>query len=658
MHLIDKGGDFPIKSRGFRAFNDHRFELAVPRLEQELVATNDTRQKNYLRYYLGKSLFYMGNYHSARRHFLTVSKWASSHNEQDLRFRSIVNLAVLEVAQGNSEKGLRIFERFIPLYQERLSPHLMGSLYCNAALALLQLKRMDEADEYLTKAMTLAESQKDSQLELTVLYYRGLLEIRKKRLAAGLKGLQLALQHAKELKDEYFVAKINWQMGNASLRNDKVNKALTYLMRAIKVSKKHSFRIETAKCLNDYAWCLYLQENYSEAHHYAEEAVQIARETGVVMSNYLDTLDKINLHLNDNQEEEDLIGEIERESAREFGIIGISEGITTVIESIKTFADSTDPVLIYGETGTGKELVAHALYTESELRDRGYVKRNCAAIPETLMESEFFGHVKGAFTGATANRKGIFAEADGGTLFLDEIGELPLAMQAKLLRVLETGEYYSVGSTSLNKVQVRIIAATNRKLDDDIKSGKFREDLFFRLNTIKIDIPQLQERREDITILVNHFLFLLNDRYKKYYKRFSDNALSLLEQYHFPGNVRELKNVVSAAYLSSRGRQIHTADVTRFLQSKTVPAAATEETPEVAVLEAAPQNAVPFEADESIENPTLKEYVSQAEKEYLMQVLKRADTVNKACSILKISRPTFYQKLKLYGIKLNSRRLV
>ena len=132
----------------------------------------------------------------------------------------------------------------------------------------------------------------------------------------------------------------------------------------------------------------------------------------------------------------------------------------------------------------------------------------------------------------------------------------------------------------------------------------------------------------------------------------------MLEKYHFPGNVRELKNVVSAAYLSSRGRQIHSADVARFLQSKTVPATAVEDTPELAVPEAPPQNAVPFEADESIENPTLKEYVSQAEKEYLMQVLKRADTVNKACSILKISRPTFYQKLKLYDIKLNSRRLV
>ncbi|MBC8478369.1 sigma 54-interacting transcriptional regulator [bacterium] len=658
MHLIDKCGDLPTKSRGYRYFNEHRYELAVPRLEQELTEASDTRQKSYLRYYLGKSLFIIGNYPRAKRQFLTVSKWASNSNEQNLRFRCVVNLAVLEVAQGNSEKGLRIFERFIPLYQDRLSPHLMGSLFCNAALALMNLTRLDEADQYLVQAMELATAEQDRQLELTVLYYNGILEIKRKRLMAGLKELRQALTLAKELKDEYFVARINWQMGNASLRHDKFDKALTYLMRAIRVSKKRSFRIETSKCLNDYAWCLYKQQNFTEARNYAEETVQIARETGVDMSNYLDTLDKINLHLNDNLEEEELIGEIERESAREFGIIGVSEGITGVIESIKTFASSDDPVLIYGETGTGKELVAHALFAESSLMDKAYIKRNCAAIPETLMESEFFGHVKGAFTGATANRKGIFAEADGGTLFLDEIGELPLALQAKLLRVLETGEYYCVGSTSLNRVKVRIIVATNRKLDDDIRSGKFREDLYFRLNTIKIDIPLLKDRREDITILVNHFLFLLNDRYKKYYKSFSDNALQLLERYRYPGNVRELKNIVSAAYLSSRGRLIGSADVEKFLQNNTVlPEATPHESHPVESFNA-PSNAVPFEAHGDGNQPTLKEYVSQAEKSYLLEVLKRADTVNKACSILKISRPTFYQKLKLYSIKLNSRRLV
>jgi len=627
-------------------------------LEQELAETHDVNQKNYLRFFLGKAEYHLGEYRKAKRHFLTVSKWASSNNEAELRFACVTNLAMLEVAQRNHERGLQIFERLIPVYRDKLSPALIGRLYCNTALALMSVKRQSDAEEYLNLAQEMATENDDRDLELMVLYFRSQLDVSRRKIPAGIKTLRQALAQAKEIKDDYWVTRINWKLGNVLLRDDKQDKALTYLMRAVRVSKKHSYRVITANCLNDYAWALHLQQNYQEARNYAEEALQSARETGLATQNFHDTLDKINSHIDDSREEDDLIGEIERESAREFGIIGVSESITNVIESIKTFADSRDPVLIYGETGTGKELVAHALYTESDLRDKVYIKRNCAAIPETLMESEFFGHVKGAFTGAAANRKGIFAEADGGTLFLDEIGELPLAMQAKLLRVLETGEFYSVGSTALNRVNVRIIAATNRKLDNDIKSGKFREDLFFRLNTIKIDMPLLRERQEDITILINHFLFLLNDRYKKFYKRFTDNALQLLENYHFPGNVRELKNIVSAAYLSSRGRLIHSSDVTKFLQLETQPApqAAPQTVPEVESVP--PPNAVPFSAVDSEKGGiTLKEYVSQAEKEYLIEVLKRADTVNKACSILKISRPTFYQKLKLYDIKLNNRRL-
>jgi transcriptional regulator with GAF, ATPase, and Fis domain len=209
-------------------------------------------------------------------------------------------------------------------------------------------------------------------------------------------------------------------------------------------------------------------------------------------------------------------------------------------------------VLVLGETGTGKELIARAIHAASRRRDKPLVKVNCAAIPAALMESEFFGHEQGAFTGATKKREGRFALAHGGTIFLDEIGELPLDLQSKLLRVLQEGEFEPVGSSQTRKIDVRVIAATNRDLAQAVHDGKFREDLFYRLNVFPIRLPALRERPDDISPLASAFAQKYAQRMGRTLEPLSEDCLCRLQAYHWPGNVRELQNVIERAVITSR----------------------------------------------------------------------------------------------------------
>jgi transcriptional regulator with GAF, ATPase, and Fis domain len=213
-------------------------------------------------------------------------------------------------------------------------------------------------------------------------------------------------------------------------------------------------------------------------------------------------------------------------------------------------------VLILGETGTGKELVARGIHEASARRSKALIRLNCAAIPESLIESEFFGHEKGAFTGATARREGRFAQADGGTLFLDEIAELPLDLQAKLLRVLQEGEFEPLGATKTRKVDVRVIAATNRSLEEEISDGRFREDLYYRLNVFPIRLPALRERGDDIFLLAEAFGRRFAERMGRRFEQLTDEDKRLLKAYCWPGNVRELQNVIERALIQSSGGKL------------------------------------------------------------------------------------------------------
>jgi len=236
-----------------------------------------------------------------------------------------------------------------------------------------------------------------------------------------------------------------------------------------------------------------------------------------------------------------------------YGIVGRSRVMEEIIQRAERVAETKSTVLITGETGTGKELVARAIHNRSAQRDMPLIKVNCAAIPESLLESELFGHVRGAFTGAATTKKGKFALADGGTIFLDEIGTMSPALQSKLLRVLQEREFEPLGSERTEKIDVRVIAATNRDLRQMVAEGKFQEDLFYRLNVIPIELPPLRERRDDIPPLVDHFLKKHAQRTGRRIERIDDGVLGQLQQYDWPGNVRELENVIERAVVLSTG---------------------------------------------------------------------------------------------------------
>ena len=244
-----------------------------------------------------------------------------------------------------------------------------------------------------------------------------------------------------------------------------------------------------------------------------------------------------------------------------YGIVGRSRSMQEVIHRAERVAETKSTVLITGETGTGKELVARAIHDRSAERQMPLIKVNCAAIPDTLLESELFGHVRGAFTGAATNKKGRFALANGGSIFLDEISTLPQTLQAKLLRVLQEREFEPLGAERSEKVDLRVIAATNRDLRQLVADGKFQDDLFYRLNVIPIQIPSLRERREDIPVLVEHFIRKHAQRTGKPIERVEDGVIPALQRYEWPGNVRELENTIERAVVLSVDRTIGEKDM-------------------------------------------------------------------------------------------------
>lgn len=299
-------------------------------------------------------------------------------------------------------------------------------------------------------------------------------------------------------------------------------------------------------------------------------------------------------------------------------LLGESESMREVFDAIRKAASTPATVLISGESGTGKELVARAIHYNSGNASAPFVPVNCGGIPEGLLESELFGHVKGSFTGASVTRAGFFQTADGGTIFLDEISETSLAMQVKLLRVLQDKEVYMVGATKPHKVNVRILAATNKDLYALIEKGAFREDLFFRLNVINIHIPPLRERRDDILLLANYFSGKYAREMGKPAPRFSDDALEVLRNYYWPGNVRELENVVQRIVVMSEGDQVEVPDLPSLMR---------------------------FSA---LRERGLNRTLAEVEIEYISNVLASVGgNKTKASQILGIDRKTLREKLKM-----------
>jgi two-component system response regulator PilR (NtrC family) len=319
-----------------------------------------------------------------------------------------------------------------------------------------------------------------------------------------------------------------------------------------------------------------------------------------------------------------------RSRKRDRSIVGNSAAIRKIFDLISQVADAKANVLISGESGTGKEIVARAIHQDGSRSARPFVAVNCAAIPEALLESELFGHVKGSFTGAFQNKPGLFEVADGGTLFLDEIGELTLPVQVKLLRTIQEKVFRRVGGTVDAKANVRIIAASNRKLDEEVAAGRFREDLFYRLNVIEIKLPPLRDRQEDIPLLVSHFIEKYATDLEKKVTHIDDAAMARLVDYRYPGNVRELENVIERAVALCRGEVI---DLESLPPSVLNPVIRAED------------------RRISSEGINLEELLNEYEKSLLMEALRASGGVKKrAAKLVGVSFRSFRYRLEKLGL--------
>ena len=313
-----------------------------------------------------------------------------------------------------------------------------------------------------------------------------------------------------------------------------------------------------------------------------------------------------------------------------YEIVGASFQVRQVLERLERVAPTDARVLVSGENGTGKELVARAIHRLSERNEGPFVEVNCAAIPSELIESELFGHIKGSFTGAVADRAGKFEQADGGTLFLDEIGDMSLAAQAKVLRALEHGVVHRVGGQKPIEVDVRVIAATNKQLESEIEAGAFREDLYYRLNVVPIRVPPLRERREDVPMLVSHFVDLMARRDRVAPKQISRAALERLQALDWPGNVRELRNTVERLLILSMGERVESDDVDLLVAGR-----AAGEHLDGRLLGA----------------PTFNEFKEWAEQAYILQKLRENDwNVSETARQVEMPRSNLYKKIEKYGL--------
>jgi len=377
------------------------------------------------------------------------------------------------------------------------------------------------------------------------------------------------------------------------------------------------------------------------AHATVETAVEAIRRGAqdyllkpILFDDLLHKIEHLLTHRQIAWENQFLRSQVERQWDFE-NLVGRSAAMREVMNLVRRVAPTPSTVLITGESGVGKEVVARAIHHFSEYRDRIFLPINCGAIPETLLESQLFGHMRGSFTGAIANQEGLFQRARGGTIFLDEIADMPLSLQVKLLRAIEAKEILPIGATTPIRVEVRIIAATNHDLKKAVEEGRFREDLYYRLNVFNIEIPPLRERREDIPLLVEHFIRIHNRELKKNFKGVDSATMKLLMSLPWKGNVRELDNVIEHAMILGSGDWITVRDLPRALQQ------------DVGVEPEIP------------DTDNLREALRAFEKAHIQSVLAKCQQDKRqAAQRLGVSLSSLYRKMEELGIPLQSERSV
>lgn len=324
--------------------------------------------------------------------------------------------------------------------------------------------------------------------------------------------------------------------------------------------------------------------------------------------------------------------DLSRKAEKQYQLVGRHPLMKKLWKDILRTAPTNATVIIYGESGTGKELIARAIHEKSRRKNEDFIQVNCAAIPEELIESELFGHLKGSFTGATEKKQGKFELADGGTIFLDEVADMSLKTQAKVLRVLEEGEVQKVGSNKVEQVDVRVIAATNKDLKKEIKKGNFREDLYFRLNVVPLYSPPLREKKEDIPLLIEYFCRLYSDENNFKMKNFTEEAKAIMQNYPWKGNVRELKNVVERLIIMTEGETIGKNQLPEHIKR------------EAKII-----------LPEAEKVRTIKDFKEIAEKEFILAKLKENQwNISKTARKIDTPRSNLYKKLEQYGINIKT----
>jgi len=332
-----------------------------------------------------------------------------------------------------------------------------------------------------------------------------------------------------------------------------------------------------------------------------------------------------------------------------YEIVGQSPVLRTVLEAVQRAAPTNATVMLLGESGVGKELVARTVHRNSGRAGQRFIQVNCAAIPEELIESELFGHEKGSFTGATEKQLGKFEQADRGTIFLDEVGDMSPKTQAKVLRVLQEQEVERIGSARTIKVDVRVIAATNKDLEEAIGRGEFREDLFFRLNVIPIVVPPLRERREDIPLLVQHFAKLTGEEHNLKPKRFDSRAIEALQRYRWRGNIRELRNAIERLMIMTPGDLVRVEDLSPELRGEQTPRSGPNQP--VATVTAVAPAPQPVSEVAPAAGGTLREFKEAAERSFLVEKLREHNwNISKTAEVLDTPRSNLYKKLEQYAI--------
>lgn len=422
--------------------------------------------------------------------------------------------------------------------------------------------------------------------------------------------------------------------------------------KAIDILKKKSFEMVISDLQMPHVTGLellkFVKENYSDvlfmlitAFGTTETAVEAMKSGAYDYITKPFKLDEVRINIANALRSKTLETEnrtLKKELTKEYSfqnLVGNSPAMHTIYDLIKRVSDTPTNVLVTGESGTGKEMVAKAIHYNGLLKDKAFMSVNCGAIPESLMESEMFGHKKGSFTGAVVDKTGLFEAADGGTLFLDEIGELPLTIQVKLLRAIQERVIRRVGSTEDTQVTVRIIAATNRDLEQMVKEGSFRQDLYYRLNVIQIRTPSLRERRDDIPILAKHFLKKYNERLNKNISGISQDAIAILKTYDFPGNVRELENIIERTVALEAGASILPESLPPFVKT-------TSGTKQMVSSEG---------IEITSEGVDLDKIIGQIEKELIIKAIHTADGVKKkAAKLLGITFRSMRYRVEKYNL--------